>query len=302
MKRYCPNRSSRRQGFALISTLVLIAISALLLAGFSRLSLTKSLESLRAERQLQTRWAKASVERLIFSNASQLLTHELYDEENEQTIRVPLNRNIMTINFRDVRIEAVLANESSKLDLNTVGELKSHSAISKSIRRICGPDALPIQLAPKKRGRDAKDRDFVSWGQIFRSSESGAVKAESLIGLTKDISLWGKRICLNSSSDEVLREACKFAVGDATANRVVDARNATPGISVKQLFADLSLSDRHSAALSRLLTNSSISQSIWVKISHKSSVAKSYYLVVREGFLVGGRDNPATFRYQVFEW
>lgn len=297
MTRICDGR--RRAGFTLVSTVLLIGIAGLLLTTFASLSVNKAIEIQQESNRLQMKWAVASVQRMAFNNVNNLLTVEVTDEETSQVKRRGIPVFVQRIELGNVLTELVVADESAKLDLNLV------HAKNGNVKELIGDFARDasgwVDLRPKRRQRDSKDNEYVSWDQVF-ADQDGALHPEQLMRLTTQLTCWGKKVNLDSASDGVLFEACKLAAGAATAQKIVDLRQDDPDMAISDMIAELEVAGPQAAKIREILVNSSISQSIWVKATHQKAGSKSYWFAVREGFILANRGRAGVFRYQAFRW
>ncbi len=286
MKSLKGDRSRRRSGFALVSTLLLIAITGVLLVSYSRISVQRSIHVIRQAQDTRTRWATASCQRLVFENLDELLTDGTVDQITNKPLRKRRAVATATIELNQELLTMLIADESAKLDLNLVIEYsdarETRQCIDKLSNRESGiTDLYP--LPPDKR-RGPKDQALETWDQVFRNLDGQPVAPDLLMNSTSRLSCWGKRICLGSASDNVLEEACRVIVGSLTASQVVSARRNFPNANLKDLLAGVSLTDQKRTALNSILGNNSVSQSLWISVHSSAGRRTRYSLTVREGF------------------
>ena len=82
----------RRDGFVLLTTLVVIALAGFLLAGIARRSLLRAMETVSAQEDLQQRWALASLRRSLLPYAEEILQAQaMQADEDDGEVESQLN-------------------------------------------------------------------------------------------------------------------------------------------------------------------------------------------------------------------
>ena len=64
--------SAHRRGFVLVLTLAMILIAVTITARSANRSLTRTLQAIESETQLQSRWSKLSLQRSLLSRSTQV--------------------------------------------------------------------------------------------------------------------------------------------------------------------------------------------------------------------------------------
>lgn len=284
--------TSKRTGFALVSTVILIGIVGLLLVAMARLSVNRSMDVIAETHEIESRWLVASAQRALFQSIEDLLASNQLDQLQ------PTSREI-NLSTDEFSLEIIAADESAKLDINNSQALGSNAA--QYAREFSNLPVELINLNPKIRNRDSKDLPFQSWDQVFASNES-PLPPQTLMQTTGQLTCWGKRVNVRSAPDDILFESCKLAAGSTVAQLLVNARKDLPAANVDTLVNGLPVSAERKRQLRSTLTDSSISQSIWIKVTHEPSNRTTYWLVIREGFLTQNSNRVVTHRYQAFRW
>ncbi len=294
MKRVqCAKLRRQRKGFLLLGVIVLIAVATMILASVANFSFNHAHSTIQAQQECQLRWTAASSQRLLL---------HLLKEEPDRILQGIEQNGVgtpLSLSLGDVSLQILVGDESAKLDLNLVHAERKNETAS-IVKRFC-EQGVAVELQPKVRNRDAKDNAFVSWGQVFAPTNYGATPID-LVVQTKQITCWGKRVNINSAADEVLGETCSLVVGDIIANRIVRLRNEEASRSVGQILSLLEITAEQRQKLQRVLTDQSVSQTIWINASHNKGSFESYWLTVREGFPTSSNRRTSIWRIQTFSW
>ena len=105
-------RRAKRQGFLLITVLVMIAVAGLMLSRLATKSLRVALTAALEEREARIRWSKISLRRLALNDSAGML-----EADGEQ-------RGIAVENFRTggERWRVIVSDESAKLNLRQLAQ------------------------------------------------------------------------------------------------------------------------------------------------------------------------------------
>ncbi len=254
-------------------TLFVIAMVAMILAAISTRSVAEATAAVRAEQNLQRKWATASCQRVAIENARDLLTGSPSGEP------APKKSVSCNVALSGLRIELHVDDESSKLNLNlpfrSAGEQKT-----RELMRKFAPPELAIQLRPLDENLQSVTNDpFESWGQVF-SGDNRNDFPMLLMDASSDLSLWSRNVNIRTADHEVIFESARQAAGTIIAGRVVSELKNDPEATIDSLIGSASPTAAQSEALRKLFTEASGSQSLWIVIRDGKSVSRQ--LTVRE--------------------
>ena len=308
------NRRRRRDGYILLMTLVLIAITGLLMAGMARRSMQLALDAAEAQQQLQQRWGGITCQRYAFQHADRLLSDDtvwragdvspLMAQEESGASQPPLATRLKYASFQlelgGVRFDLLLADENAKANLNTIYERRDRTFLYQALQRMSGVQAhLPIHLRPAVQPeQEARQTAFRSWGQIFdmTSEEARQVDvADVLAESSRHMTCWGNgRLHFAVASDESVREVAGLAISRLKVGQLLEARREQPGRGFQALLPDLELTQAQGDQLLELLADNSFCQSLWLTIS--TGAARETSFIVRES------DAEGNAQVSVWEW
>lgn len=279
-KVHCQQRRGR-EGHVLVITVMLLAVTALIVAGIARHSMALATSAKEGELKLKRKWAVASAQRFYLQNGQRFLT--------------TIGRSQLQLDIRlsGLSIRNTISDESAKLDVNAMAELASEAELKNAVRQIAGSQNLMIRLRPMTSIQsESMRKPYEAWGQVFESREQDA--GEELGAITQALTLWGSRLNFRNADEHVLRVAIKSAAGSIMADRFVEAMNEEPNASLAQVLVAINTNDRQSRLLNRLLTDRSWATSVYSEILDENKVSSH--------FVVQQRPVDNISRYQSFKW
>ena len=191
--RFCASRYRPRQrrGATLLIVVACIVLAGLAMVGVTRQSLRMATDSVQAEIELQQRWATTSLQRTMLHSAPRIFA-DLEQRSLAAGNIGPFPSSVQTeLLLGGVRLNAVLADEQAKLNLNAVYHSRGVSATELAAQKMKGFSGLRTRLSPEvpstARGRrigdsretteDESSEDeidappptpaFRHWGQVF---------------------------------------------------------------------------------------------------------------------------------------
>lgn len=236
MKRLPPLNLSAKRGFVLVLTLAMILIAVMITGRTANRSLSRTMQSIEAESELQRRWEHLSLQRALLSRADQLF---LARSELNQVPAVWYDGRFM-LSGHNYRVR--LSDESAKVNLN-------------QLRRVLKPEHFRSVLASLPvRATRSEHEPIESWGQLF-----GSVPTLQLIENTTALTCWGDgRLNIERASDESILRLLEPVVGlsevDALLRRRKEQRTSAtflPTISVP-------------VSARNLVTDASRCHSLWI--------------------------------------
>ncbi len=157
------------RGFALVTTLLLLTLAAVVLADISRRSMKNAATAVENEEQLQRKWAMASIRSAVLPRAERIIAGaegRLDDDDNDdddpplqktKTTITIMPKVIAELKLNDTKYELVISDEQAKANLNVVINGSSKEVAAKTVRRLVGDKTgrLNITLSP-----DPTDKAF----------------------------------------------------------------------------------------------------------------------------------------------
>lgn len=269
MRWRCPGRC--RAGYVMLTTVLIIAIAVILSAGLVRHSLNLATSSVRAERELQSKWGAVSCTRLASKERYRLLTSRRIQGDSQANIALKESRLLVELGKQ--QFEIYLQDESAKLNINHLYTNSDRQKSISQIRELAGA-SLPVQLRPiRVQNQTAMEDDFESWGQIFKIDEKKTLTIEDLVAATEKLTCWGRGININLASDEILLETASPLVGATMAHRLVQIREEGRLEDWQGQLVAAGARQRDVNRLSQIVHDMSSAYSIWVvnKSSHRTS-------------------------------
>lgn len=254
-------RSLPRRGFTLVLVLGLLMVCVLYAQRIASRSLSAALHAIRAESELQERWASWSIQQTLLANPTDLLT-----ETRQTTARVRPQRSWdVLLSGQAYRVQ--LADESSKANLNTAHRDGGTAAVEILLRRLQPAGArLSTRLRPfSEAGRSDSRAVFDSWGQVFEQRSARTLDS-MWIAATQDITCWGDgRLNLCTAPDAVVEALLAQSLSAPKTDALLKARTEHPAAELGDLFSQAKLTRAERSRLSDRLTDASTTYSVWIQ-------------------------------------
>lgn len=251
-------RREEQRGFALLLSLALLMLAAVLLLSLSRRSAALAAEALQARDDLQRKWAAQSLRDALLPYADELLNEAA--ERRREPVAVLRGRIVLG----EVEVDYALADEQAKANLNALYARVEAEQVERAVRSLLSGDvgAANVQLRPDPRAPEpqrssfedeagqapregeepspqqpspqlpeAEARAFATWAQVFENVTPFELYApkERGLGVVEHLTLWGDgRINLERASREAIEVAAAGLLRPGQAGELMELRNA-PG-------------------------------------------------------------------------
>jgi len=270
-------------GYVLLLTLTLITLSGLLLTGIARHSLDLSLEARMAQSELQLRWIDISCSRVALKNANEILRvpngsqRTSADEPASQPKWRPISSRGGTIVLGEYDVQLLVAEESAKVDVNTLLESLDPSQARIAIHRMTRGGAQTLSLRNLPARGKKRQRHIHTWGQLFAPVQGGDIMSfpRGLRESTRELTCWsGGKLNVQSASAQAIHEICAIHGNKSIASQLIAARAENPSINLRTALRESDLDPRDRSKLRKVLTDRPQCYSLW--IFSKSSGRKQY--------------------------
>lgn len=258
----------RRSGFVLVMTLLLIAISAVMLVGLSRQSLMLAMEAVEAQDSLQQRWAAVSFQEHLLKRAADLFGEQ--DRQfRESGVDGPSPWFIEgEISLGGQSFQLILGDEDAKVNLNTCYRRQDRQQLASMVRAISkhsSPSDVRLRPYRVSHGDENVLPAFDSWGQVFSLDLETGIPPTTLARITQEMTCWGSgRLNIVRASDKSLEQVCRMEVTGSTIQRIRELRRNMDSVRLDKLFSQLLLRESELEALREILADQSTCYSLWV--------------------------------------
>ncbi len=262
-------RQVERGGYVLIMTVMTMALVVLFLVGIANHSLGLATEAVLQEKALQKRWKSISCQHAILKNARSILRYDELEQKRAIINRAPesaTGEDLRRLSQRPSRLEfnvifngtmnrMVLADESCKINLLKVKQLKSREHVSAVVIRFAG--RLPIDVSVLSNPM------WESWGQFFDLTAGQGGRA-ALWTATESITLWGDgNLNARQCSDDVLAESLALVVLRSESRQIVETRQEFPYLKFADVLERTEIDEDSKAKLLSWMVNDSTSFSLY---------------------------------------
>jgi hypothetical protein len=260
-------RRAPRGGYVLVLTLGIVALAAISLGGLARYSLGVAAEAHRAAADLQHRWGLLSVQHVLLEGAPDIFAIPVARNESDSP-RWPSPASVpTTFRLGSLTIEAVVADEDAKLNINTIYG-REPGRVPTILRRVMADaSGFPVRLAPMTTTK----APFCSWGQVWDLNHADCDEDLStcLMQATGEITCWGSgRLNLCTASDDAIREVAHTALPAQKVGELLTLRKTWGGVAIDDLLSQLDLRQPQLLAARRLFSSESRSYSLWVRLDN----------------------------------
>lgn len=293
------HKQSRRAGYVLLLTLILLAMVAAGLAGVARRSHAASLEANRVERETQRRWLAVTAETLL-RDSDQILTDQ----------GLPGDRSMAAARFEfDLghhHLTLTLADEQAKANLNTLAARHDHAVVSAKANALAAgtasnlrPRLRPIgEFEATAAGVEIDWPAFGSWEQVLSADDLGKLLNGPPLENTflNHITLWGDgRLRVDRASRPALEAMLTPLLSTGQIEQMLAERMEHAVESSAVGISGLELTDRQREQLAERLTDES--QTFSIRLRFDDQRRARYHMVVQQ--TAAASSNIQTFR---FDW
>ena len=286
---------SNRDGYILLTTILIIAMVSILTVGLARQSMNMAIAARSSQHQLQEKWGASSCQRVALASQGALLNPRVWDADQQTWTVAPIANSASSFELGEMRFNIRLSDESAKLNMNQVYAQQGKQKTSQLVQKFSRTESLVVNLkeliSANQRG-SAEDR-FESWGQVFEV-RNGQLELSDLRDATDSLTCWGSQLNYRTASEPVLVETCKPIIGASMTQRLLGILKSDDASEWEsQLLAAGAKSDRVQD-LSEVLTGRSGTQSVWVE--SVLNLRRRNWLTVRE------RIAQSLHRIHSFSW
>ena len=277
--------TSPRSGFVLLLVLALIVVAGLVSAGVARRSLLIALESAKGVDDLQTRWARVSLQQCVLLQADAILAAEMSRRPAEDRVRTHYADVEIRLAGKDYLLR--IADEEAKASLNTIFHTQGESSVTRTVRDLVGESSdLTVNLRPFAV-TDAAERlpVFDSWGQVFQfaSSQIPARVPAKLMQATTNLTCWGSgRLNVTRTSDVVANLLLRPLDQTGLMDRLNQARGARGTRSLNELV-EQSRQNPRDEGLVNLIALRSGCFSLWMRVQDGQSQHYELHIAEQTG-------------------
>ncbi|MCC7409033.1 MAG: hypothetical protein IT442_13265 [Phycisphaeraceae bacterium] len=273
------HRHRQPRGFALILTLMLLAIAGTALGVVTRLSLARAADAAHAQQELQLRWGTISIQNLLLSEPEEIL------QKAEESSETPLPFVRDTLELGGIPFTWTVADEQAKVNLNTIltrHDLTQATALAGRMAVAAGQavsaeprpmrPSSPMQIdapasdAARNDSSEGVRNSFGSFEQVYPRATPDELFGLELgpdRGVTACLTLWGDgKINFHRADAETMAEACQPTLSAGTIGDLINLRTRRPGITVAEAIGQIELKDDQRKAATELLTDRSTCYSV----------------------------------------
>lgn len=276
-----------KRGYVLLMTLMLLTVCGMMLTAIASHSMSLSLESHLASKDLQRRWVMASLQRFAMDHRHEILTKSVTDTESDQKIDIVLPSSAVTIGIEGTLYSVRLDDEQAKLNINTVIAHRDSEIATKLVRKLSPKvDSLTVRLRVAEVGTENSGASRLeSWGQVFEIApkmKDATGVPQAIDRATRRVTLWGPygKLHFRAAEQEVLQEVCRLAIDPKETSELIKLRSENPDKNLEAILNMTDLSYDKRTRLLKLLTSSPQAHSVWIHARQQDEYAHSQ--IVRE--------------------
>lgn len=271
-----------RRGAVLLLVLVCLVLCASALVSIARQSFRIGADAVSARADLQRRWGVESMNRVLLPAAS-----AVFEERDRQLRRVPWPHPEPVLRGRlmlgRTRFDFALADEDARASVNALYHFGGEQVARRGVRSLSGA-AAGVKLSPESKSLGAEammKKDVVvplafrDWGQVFHLSRIGSLPA-----VTARLSCWNRMsINVRRASDEAVIEMAATVLPRAQARKMVADYRENRVNEINRSIREVARNARVRRQLERLLSESSVCYSLWVRAVSQADARDSFAVI-----------------------
>lgn len=253
-----------QRGFVLVLVLMVLAISASVLAIAARRSGGRALAAGRALADLQLRWGSQSCRRTCLPQAERLL------RQARSPDKAPVATVRRTIKLGGIEFDLIVADEQAKADVNAVAHRQKMAGVETLLRALqTGRRVLPVRLRPAPPPAHviaAVPVQLASYDQLYSIEHpSVLIEAGEVAPAIQRVTCWaGGKLNLSRAEPIVIEQALAGLLTRTQVARLEALRRAKPGAPLEQMVREMELTREQAQALAPWVTATSTCHSLWV--------------------------------------
>lgn len=318
----CARSSRSKPGYALLVTLVMLSLLAIILGGLARRSAERALQARDTEEDMRQRWAELSCSRVLLLTAAERKNRELtawLESSDPGAVRIgdanpPKPSDVFYLELAGLQLWGRIDDEQCKRNLNRALALSPDAAISpqqvldgilsparsQSLRLTREPFVHQLGLTP-----------LVSWAQLLPENKLpellGGHGPQAMMGtslhpaVADRVTLWGDgRLNIWTASNQTIRDELAGSVESETIEKLLELKRLGHDHDLGTLI--LNATPEHKpdrAVLSGVLTDRSTCYSLWLAVrpdNQPDAPARWSHRVFQSG------QNPETRSLQEYRW
>jgi len=276
---------TKRTGFILVVTLVMIAIAGILLTGICRHSLAMSLAVHQMSERLQKRWGMASCQRAAFRLADEVLVETRRREDGSHDVR-SLATASLVVNLGGMDFDLLLADDQAKVNVNLLDANLDRETATHTLESLAEGTDVEVQLRPlvgESIGTDGLP--YKRWEQVFSPHHMSLIDfPDRLVRASRHVTCWsaGSRLHFWAASDAAISSVAGLVLSPIEVDRLMAQRGASPSGRVSELLNQLDLSRRKRTLLEQLLVDTRSSVSVWIRTGQGTQRSASFSVRMTE--------------------
>lgn len=264
------------RGYALVLTLVLLAIAVTAAAGVARRVNDQALQTSRTHDQVQRKWIDLSCRRYLLPAAPTVI-----DNAEAQT-QTPIISVAERFELNGTAIDAVFSDEQAKVNINPIfrslGKQRSQALLQSLGTRFTMPPVTlrPVVVLDEGRSTSTGDKHFHSLDQVYRKP----IELDKI--QTCPVTCWGdgklnirraSRHSLETLTTHTVPGAARLSPADI--DTILQLRAEQPGIGLAAVLNQLGLEQAQRVQLGKLLTDKSSTHALWLSIDNGARVYRA---------------------------
>lgn len=290
MKVRAHQRDKHRAGYALLVTLIMLALLGVILGAMARRSADTALAARDAEDNLRVRWAQLSCRQTLLASAS-----TRFDARSDRwmaalagegssgsaSIERPIATESLTLELTGLNLWLRIDDEQAKLNLNerlrnSPDTVVSPAAVAAEVLR--GLPSLQIALTRPEFYDTLGLQPVQSWAQVYLNAHPttllGIQQPDDMMERVRSdvianrVTLWGDgRINLRLANEQTLRQALAGRVRPATIDLLLRLHRDEPGLDLNTLIENATAEEQDDrSVLSAALTDQSQNYAMWLAV------------------------------------
>lgn len=256
-----------RRGYVLLMVLGVILIAGLLSTGIARRSIVMTRTAALREAELQRRFAYISTRAAILERAEILLKTE------EIRTGAPVGELQRSFLFGNETITVILADEQTKINLNSVARIGQMSAVHRIVTQseTLTSNGVPVLLRPSVTARNESLQNvwFSGWGQVYDLTDTVRRDGYSTqmidpVQWSRSLTCWGTgELNLRRTPKERVKTLCSLIVNREKVDRLTQMLAQNSSWKTDRLLREIDVSSGERQTLRKYLTDQSRCYSIW---------------------------------------
>lgn len=290
-------RTTKRRGFVLLATLLLLVLAAVTLVAVGRMSMEQALHAAKLRADLQREWAARSCVQTLLPQTEKLL-RGLEEEQIE-----PVTGIRMTVELAGRNYELVFSDEQAKANINALYRRQGVEKTDETVRTLLAVSGTMLQTELQPTSEEAIEQwglpYFGTFSQVTPNAGPEKLLNRRMLeaSAVSYVTLWGDgKVNFRRATSHTLEAMASPALNSRDVQQMLALRSELPGAGLNRVLELMDLRNDQKAVLKDVLTDESACHSLWIITLDDAGLKR-----ISDGYIASTENSTATYQLAILQ-